>query len=240
MKHITTILLATVAAAGLMSSAYAADLIIEQPMAEVGVVDVGGNWDGPYIGVFGGYGWGFADDDASQGGFGMAVDGNDIDLAGGLVGVVVGANFAVSDGVVAGIAADLAWANIGGDIDPALPGLNPAYIGSSHTINWQGSLRGVLGFDAGSFMPYLTAGLAVANAERYTPIGATETVSATHVGWTIGAGAQVAVTDDLSVDLQYRYSDFGEATYDWTPPAATDRVVGLTTHALTVGLNWNF
>ena len=42
MKRITIALLATVASAGLLSSAYAADLIVDEP-APVGVVDVSGS-----------------------------------------------------------------------------------------------------------------------------------------------------------------------------------------------------
>ena len=88
MKRITIALLATVVGAGMMSSAYAADLIIEEPMMP-GVVDVSGNWDGAYIGVFAGAGWGFADHNSgSPPGF---PDGYDIDLSGWLLGVQAGA-----------------------------------------------------------------------------------------------------------------------------------------------------
>jgi outer membrane immunogenic protein len=225
MKHITTVLLATVAAAGLMSSAYAADLIIEEP-APVGVVDVGGNWDGAYIGVFVGGGWAHADHVANP-------PNNDLDLAGWLIGVDVGANFTLDGGIVLGVVGDLAWSDITGDDDGAFA------FDTTHTIDWQGSLRGKVGFDGGAFMPYLTGGLAFAHAVRTSSAGVDNEASATHIGWTVGAGVEFAATEDLSINLEYRYSDLGEQVYDWSGPGINP-TIGLTTHTVTAGLHWNF
>jgi outer membrane immunogenic protein len=226
MKRMTIALLATVASAGLMSSAYAADLIIEEPMAEVGIVDVGGDWDGAYIGVFAGGGWAFADHTS-------LVPGNDLDLAGWKIGVTAGANFTVSEAIILGIAADIAWADITG-ADDTLFG-DP-----THTINWDGSIRGRLGFDGGAFMPYVTAGFAFANATRTTESGGGDEVSNTHIGWTAGVGVEFAATEDMSIDLQYRYTDLGEEQYVWPNIIASDPVIDINSHALTVGLNWHF
>ncbi len=228
MKHITTVLLATAAAVGLMSSAYAADLIIDEP-APVGVVDVSGSWDGAYIGVFAGAGWGFADHNSgSPPGF---PDGYDIDLRGWLIGVQVGANFTVGSGRVAGVVADAAWANIEGDL---VTGGAPGTI--TQTIDWIGTLRGKLGFDGGAFMPYLTGGLAVAGATRHSS-GTDVEDTQTHIGWTVGAGVDFAVSEDVSVNLEYLYADLGEKEYDTggIPPP-----VDLSTHQIRVGLNWRF
>lgn len=215
MKRITTILLATVAGAGLMSSAYAADLIIEEPVVEeIGVVDVG-TWDGPYIGIFAGYAWGNYEED----------NGFEADLEGWLIGAAVGANFTVTDGIVAGVVADLAWSDIGFD--------NGVY---SFNADWIGSLRGRLGFDGGQFMPYLTAGLAVAGATAESSISGLSD-SNTHIGWTAGAGVEFAATENLSVDLLYRYSDYGAQTYN---VGFGDYDASFTTHQVSVGLNWSF
>lgn len=229
MKRITTALLATVAAAGLMSSAYAADLIIEEP-AEVGVVDVGGNWDGAFVGVFGGAGWGAADHEYSGG------VGNDIDdMTGWLFGVDAGFNFTVGSGLVLGVVGDIAWANIEGNILNAPVG---GYDEITHIINWQGSVRGRVGFDGGAFMPYLTGGLAFANATRQTFDTDDGPFTNTHVGWTVGAGVEFAATEDVSIDLQYRYSSYGDEIYN--DGGLTVPKVSLTTHAITAGVHWNF
>ena len=61
MTRFALLLAAGVSALTLASAAQAADLIISQP-APVGVVNVGGNWDGAFIGVFAGGGWGTVSD----------------------------------------------------------------------------------------------------------------------------------------------------------------------------------
>ena len=228
MKRMTIALLATVASAGLMSSAYAADLIIEEPV-EVGVVDVSGTWDGAFIGVFAGAGWGLADHTPVAPGVG-----NDVDLTGWLLGVDVGFNATVGSGIVLGVVADIAWADISGTNDaPPVGGFDTV----SHDIDWMGSLRGRVGFDGGAFLPYLTAGLAVAHANRSTT-GPVTSFDNTHFGWTVGAGVEFAVTEDVSIDLLYRYSDYGSEIYN--PAPATVPSVGLTAHTIQAGLHWNF
>ncbi len=203
-----------------IAPAGAADLMLDEPMASPGVVDVGGNWEGVYLGAFiGGASGAFTD--ANDGDwFGP---GNAADISGWLVGVSLGANFYITDGVVGGIVGDVAWSDVSGDYEDA-----------TYTINWQGSVRGKLGFDAGALMPYVTAGVAFANGTFYHPMPGSD--SQTQFGWTVGAGVEIAATEDLSIDLLYRYSDFGEKSYfDGT---AGD--MALDQHAVTVGLNWKF
>lgn len=207
MNRYAIALLAGVAGVSVMSSAFAADLIIEEPAPIVGVVDVGGNWDGLFIGGFAGYAGGNVDDDTA------GVD-DIFDINGWLIGAAIGANFTVTDGIVAGIVGDIAWSDLEDDV------------GADFTVNWAGSVRGRLGFDGGAFLPYLTAGLAVAGADF-------QGETATHVGWTAGAGVEFAVSEDLSLDLLYRYSDYGSQEYFGNDFA-------FQTHQVTVGLNWKF
>lgn len=230
MKH----LLLTTALAGALAlsagSVFAADLIIEEP-AYVEPVVSGGNWDGLYLGAFVGAGWGHADHTNS----GFDEDGADADLSGWLLGVKAGANFTLSGNIVVGVVGDVAWSDISGTYADA-----PVIGDSTNTINWQGSLRGILGMDAGAFMPYLTAGLAVANATHEVEFFEPElSVDATHVGWTVGAGVEMAVADNISLNLEYRYSDYGSQEYDhesmFDPPE-----FDLSTHAITAGVNFRF
>lgn len=181
------------------------------------------NWDGVFIGIFGGAGMGEADHTSGPGT-------NDASLTGMLVGVSIGANAYLSDGIVGGVEADIAWSNITG---------TATAIGTSeHTIGWMGSLRGVLGYDAGAFMPYLTGGLAVANATRTSTLGGPgNTANATHFGYTVGGGVEVAATDNLVIDLQYRYSNFGSQEYDWSG-GGINPTIALSTHTVSAGLKW--
>lgn len=201
----------------------AADLIVDEP-APVGVVDVSGNWAGAYVGVFAGYGWGTYEDDGPAG--------PDNALGGGLLGLAAGYNFAVADGIVAGVVADVAWSDI--SYGYSVPGTEFDF-----NVDWVGSLRGKLGFDGGLFLPYLTAGLAVAGTSAFYDGGMfLVDESQTHVGWTVGAGLEVAVADNVSVDLAYRYSDYGEVGYAGVTAPPYD--ASFTTHQITAGLNLRF
>jgi outer membrane immunogenic protein len=198
----------------------AADLIIDEPMASPGVVDVGGNWEGVYLGAFIG---------GASGDFDDEIDGDWFDyddsmgLSGWLVGVNAGVNFYITDGIVGGIVGDIAWSDVSGEYEEY----------AEYTINWQGSVRGKLGFDAGTFMPYLTGGLAFANGTFYHVMPGSD--AQTSLGWTVGAGVEIAATEDLSIDVLYRYSDFGTKSYHDNPSE-----LSLNSHAVTVGLNWKF
>ena len=222
-------------AAALATPTLAADLLIEEPVYAPGVVDVSGNWDGFYLGGFAGYGVGTADHTNAVAPSPCAVtDGCDIDLSGWTLGVTAGANMSVGSGLILGVAGDLAWSDVSGADTVEFFG----DFDIESTINWSGALRGVVGFDGGSFMPYLTAGLAVANASHYSEF-ASETLDATHVGWTVGVGVQMAVTEDMSIDLRYLHSQYSEETYAFSG-GASDPEFGLSSDVVTVGLNFRF
>ncbi len=224
MNRISLLILAGAATLVSASAASAADLLINQPAPSYGggFTSSSGGWDGAYIGGFIGYGWGtLVDEDGN-----ILVDaGDEIDLSGWTAGAKLGANFTVGGGLVLGAEGDVAWAGIGGYDDAA---------DIDYDVNWTSSLRGRAGYDAGAFMPYLTAGLAIAGATASD--GPTDN-SQVHFGWTAGAGVEVAASDQISVDLQYRYSDYGQATYDLGVGSSD---LSLTTHGVTAGVNFKF
>ena len=217
MNRISLFLLVGAATFAAAPAVSAADLLINQPRPSYdnfGSSSAGG-WDGAYVGGFVGYGWAVADGPT------LGTNG-DIDLSGWTVGATLGANFSVGGGLVLGAAGDVAWSGIGGYETP-----------HDFDINWTSSLRGRVGYDAGAFMPYLTAGLAIAGATASdTGVDSTQM----HFGWTAGAGVEVAATDQVSLDLQYRYSDYGKATYGTSVSGDVD----LNTHAITGGVNFKF
>ena len=231
MNRIAIALLAGVASVSMVSAVSAADLIISEPAPMVPVsYTAASNWDGIFVGAFAGYGWGTlsVDEDFATD-FGTD---DEYDLDGWQVGVSAGANITVSEAIVAGIVADIAWADIGGSYE------FEDDVTATSNIDWMGSVRGRLGFDGGAFMPYVTAGLAFANntVELDTGLAVLED-SNTHIGWTVGAGVEVAVADNVSLDLLYRYSDYGSKTYNFDTESAD---IGLTSHAVTAGINFKF
>lgn len=215
MTRINPILALGVAAVATISPAHSADSILP---GSPGVVDVSGRWDGVHVGAFAGYGWGTVfDDDAS-----LALTNDTLDLAGWMAGVEAGASFSLSNGIVVGVVGDVAWSGIGGEQAGTL----------LFDVNWIGSARGRLGYDGGMFLPYLTAGAAFAGTRANDGSGD----KAAHLGWTVGAGVEFAVTDDLSVDVHYRYSDYGPADYALTAPEELE----LITQTVQMGLVWRF
>lgn len=221
MNRFALLLAAGASAVAISSAVQAADLIIEEPV-EAGIVDVSGSWDGVYVGVFVGAGAGELEDNGPLGGV--------EDISGWLVGANVGADFTVTDGIVAGVVADIAWSDIGADFD-----FGDTY---SFSADWLASIRGKLGFDGGAFLPYLTAGLAVAGISAAYAGGPDFDEDHVHVGWTVGAGVEFAVTEDVSVDLLYRYSDYGTQTYGESDGAPYES--SFNTHQVSIGLNWRF
>ncbi len=223
-KFLKVTTLSAVAALMGSSAVMAADMVVPYVAPTTYAPAPVTNWDGIFVGVFGGGGVGVADHTS-------LVPGNDFSLMGMLVGVSIGANMYLSDQVVGGVEADIAWAN--------LTGSGPAGGGTStHTINWTGSLRGVLGYDAGMFMPYLTGGVALASATRTSSVGPQpNTASATHFGYTVGAGVEMAATDDLVVDLQYRYTMYPGQVYVWSG-VGVDPTIAMSTHTVSAGLKW--
>jgi outer membrane immunogenic protein len=226
MNRFAIALLAGVAGVSLVSAASAADLIISQPEVAPVIVDNSTSWDGAFIGAFAGYGWGTVSDED-----GLVTDPTEDDYSteGWLAGVTAGYNFTLSEALVAGIVADVAWADINGENTTD---------GVSFKTDWVGSIRGRLGIDAGAFLPYVTAGIAFANNTATFDDGDVVTEDTqVHTGWTAGAGVEFAVADNVSLDLQYRYSDYGTATYDLN---GGEYDLGLTSHAITAGVNFRF
>ena len=170
------------------------------------VVPAATDWDGPYIGAALGYGWGTLTDSAT---------GATATSSGWSVGGQAGYNFHLSDILVLGAEGDLNWSDETGTIG-----------GASFRKNWDGSLRGRFGVDVDGIMPYVEAGVAFTNAT----IGPD---SASLTAWTAGGGLEVKVADPVSVNVEYRYANYGSATFGGTGYSLTDNSVRL-------GLNYHF
>jgi len=212
MKMTGKLLLAAAAVAVLSGSAVAADLYVPpaQP-APVAVAPAATDWDGPYIGASLGYGWGTADDTTAA---------DSASLQGWTVGGQIGYNFHLSDNVVAGVEGDLNWSNESGDY-AAVPT-------NSFRKNWDGSLRGRLGLDLDGILPYVEAGVAFANATQ-DPGG----LNGTYTGWTAGGGVEFKLADQVSANVEYRYTNYGTQTL------GADSV-DLHDNTVKVGLNYHF
>jgi opacity protein-like surface antigen len=194
------------------SAAMAADLYVPAAAAAAATpaVTPASAWDGPYIGASVGYSW----DTASR-------TGTELDFSGVLVGGQIGYDVHLSDTVLAGIEGNIDWTNASGS-------------GGTHSTsaNWDGSVRGRLGLDLGTVLPYAEAGVAFVNATATTLTTGAQFTD-TQFGWTAGVGVESMLAQNVSGNLEIRYDDYGTADYGGTQVSRSDVQAR-------VGLNYHF
>jgi outer membrane immunogenic protein len=237
-----TMTAASVLALGL-GSANAADLVPE-PIVEAPPPVF--NWTGFYAGVHAGYAWGGQDDNQSNLFDDPPTPADNFDMDGFIGGVHGGYNWQM-DQFVFGVEGDIDYTNIKGSEGYAgyVPNLGYDYLDGSLELesNWQASLRLRAGYAVDNFLMYATGGVAFADG-KMTSSGISDNLggyssddSNTHVGWTIGVGAEYAFSPNWIARAELRYTDFGSKTYDlWEGPvdSSWDQT------AITVGLSYKF
>jgi outer membrane immunogenic protein len=190
-------LLASSAAVALLSTtAYAADLPIFEPPAEVAPVPSTFSWTGLYLGAQGGWGWAnFLRDTGGPTTSDWDPDGG---IAGGHIAALYQWNW-----VVIGAEGDGEWWGIQGD-DGGQAGVTDDVDG-----NWLASIRGRLGVGFDRVLVYGTGGWQWGDTDIVQSAGgASATLDITFDGWTAGGGVEVAVTDHIVAGVEYRFTDF--------------------------------
>lgn len=227
------IVLSSMLLAGLaVSTAHAADAVIDYQPAPV-VYD-SFNWTGFYVG--GQVGYAFAggtdliypeDEDYNY----------DLDPRGFLGGVHAGYNHQLANGVVLGVEGDLNWARIDDS------GASDDDYTSDYRIDWTGSVRGRVGYAIDRLMPYLTAGVAFGGF-RFTEFddGVFDSSGRDNfVGWTVGVGAEYALTNNWSIRTEYRYTDFGSTDFQSNYDGGSfDYIADSKTHDIRIGASYKF
>ena len=116
---------------------------------------------------------------------------------------------------VFGLEGDIQFSNERGSADVCTVAGCPA--GSTvftrdYKLDWFGTARGRVGFlPAERILLYATGGLAYGgfSGSSWTLPADIGTWSSTHVGWTVGAGAEAALGSNWSVKFEYLYMDLG-------------------------------
>jgi outer membrane immunogenic protein len=238
-----------IAATFFSSTAFAADVVAPE------VIPVF-SWTGAYIGLNAGFGGGKAkhpfdvSGPTEVGRFNIANGTLDFTSSGFLGGIQAGYNYQMDQWVL-GVETDFQGSGIKGEgsvsVDsPIFGGSFNAKIGSK--LDWYGTLRaraGVLATDR--FLVYATGGLAYGRTKSYVnidEIDLNESRSKTKAGWTIGAGAEYAITDNVTFKTEYLYTDLGKANLfdgefgDSGIAARLDRKFNF--HTVRVGINYKF
>jgi outer membrane immunogenic protein len=215
------------------------------------------DWTGIYVG--GHIGGGLLVDSVSQngfspGGFNLTGTGN-LRPAGVIGGAQVGANYEFVPWVV-GVEASWTDSAINGNTligcvaTCVAPGPTP--IGSERFTSqaeWFAALTGRVGYAANDWLFYAKAGGAWMNV-RYTedllglagPAGGvtitSQVINDNRTGFTVGAGIEFGLVENLSGKIEYDFYDFGRKNYNFN--AITPVSVNSNLHTIIVGLNYKF
>ena len=173
------------------------------------------NWTGFYIGGDGGYSW-----EKSSGTLattaGAPLAPYSYGVTGPFAGGFVGGNYQFNHFVV-GVEGDWQWSNLTGNNQTLAPlGLVGAFPGGPFTISTTvkdyESIRGRLGIAVDRFLLYGTGGWAWGNSSTsYALLGSAPFVAngGNSNGWTVGAGADYAFTNNVFGRIEYRYTNLG-------------------------------
>lgn len=232
------LVLATILAIGSAGLAAAADAVVDEV-----VVDSAYNWSGVYVGGQIGYVFDGNVDHDYQTGTGTDADFNYRLSPDGVFGALyLGYNYQFGNGVVLGAEGDVAW----GDVEASgetVTANDPSY-DSTTEIDWTGSARVRLGYAMDRFLPYATGGVAFGHfdfEEREDGDFYGEG-SGDLVGWTLGAGAEYAITDNWILRGEYRYTEFDEEEFvsDTGGRSEEDFTARIRTHDVRIGAAYKF
>jgi outer membrane immunogenic protein len=194
----------------------AADLA-PQPVEPVAPVYVPYSWTGFYIGLHAGVVG--SDSKATNLLSGFAAKFDDTGFIGG---AHAGYNYQFPQGFVIGLEGDIDYTSLSKTQTFAGPTFSES---DRFKSDWQGSIRARAGYAFDRVLPYITGGVAFAN-QKFTvsgfdtvlgPYGGSN--STTRTGWTLGAGVEYAMTDNILIRLEGRYSDFGKKNYQFAGSA---------------------
>ena len=228
--------LVSVAALALFSTgALAADLPSYEAPPVVAPVPEDFSWTGFYAGLQAGYAWGDLEANTIVGNN----EDEEFDAEGVVGGIFLGFNYGLTDSFVIGLEGDFEGTGIDTDEDD-----EDGPEDFEADVNWQGSIRGRLGFTADRFMFYGTGGIAFADFDTNYDDGVAggpdddDEDGETEMGWTAGAGVDYAFTDNIFVRGEYRYADY--ADFDDDEDDAIGEVQDLETHTIRAGVGFKF
>lgn len=237
----------------LAGSAQAADLMISEPVAPV-YSSSSFDWSGFYAGVNLGYGGGTVAHpitvDYDNGQDPAASIGASLDVTGSgfLYGVQGGYNF-LADDFLFGIEGDIQGSSIDGRVSASIDqDGNSAEIDAGTSVDWLATLRPRIGMVHDDFLVYVTGGLAYAQTTSSANIdingsGGSIEQEIPRWGYTVGAGIEYALTDNMSFKTEYLYTDLGDEEIIGGPIAEdVDASLGtaIAFHTVRAGVNFHF
>lgn len=223
-------------------AAKAADVVDVAPVTD---------WTGFYVGLHGGYAWGDLDYSADFRDANLRLldfEGDDTDIDGFFGGLQAGFNWQM-DSILLGVEGDISLASIEADAEFRTDFIGDA-LRADTTVDWFGTARLRGGFlVTPDLLLYATGGLAWGSVDTSYDLDldgvgiASNDESTTHLGWTLGGGAEFALSDNLSLKAEYLYVDLGEEEVFDDDIANIGNVhvdQDLSFHTVRAGLNFRF
>ena len=168
------------------------------------------NWTGASLGLQAGYVW---SDARTTDPFANYIP---FDPDGFSAGLYAGYDHQFGNGIVLGIDADIGFSTAEGTSIAFTPAGAPLPITTGTAeIEWQGAIRARLGYAMGRFLPYLAGGFAAARVHHAIDVAGIAVVSGSDVytGYTVGAGLDYALTENITLRGEYRFSDLGDRDF---------------------------
>ncbi|TYR32837.1 porin family protein [Mesorhizobium microcysteis] len=219
MQTKTRFALSAVAVLAMAAPAMAADVVYQEPPAPQPIIESApvSSWAGPYAGLHLGYG--FSGDVSDGTGGSIGTDG----WLGGAFG-----GFQMQNGqFVYGIEGDVNYSGV--------DGTDGTFTARSRI---DGSLRGRAGVAVtDDILLYGTAGIA-AERLRITEDATGNRDTNTMIGYTVGGGADVKLTEQVFARGEYRYTDYG--SQDFTLPGVGTADIDSSNHRVTMGIGIKF
>ena len=226
-------------------SAVAADLPYGKALPMAPALPSFYNWTGAYVGAQLGYSWGQDTTTELLTANRAFINAFDYHPDSAFGGVHAGFNYQMGSFVV-GIEGDIDLMNArSGFHDPSLvrSPTDPGGLVRAEQ-DWQASIRARFGFAFDRVMIYATGGVAFSEFKYayHNPLaGFGEGGSFSRTGWTVGGGVNYALTNNLILGVDYRYTDYGKFDY-----VANSAFLGLTaeqspvTHQVRASLAYKF
>lgn len=203
--------LAGVALLTVSGAASAADMYRKAPPATPIAAPVTAyNWTGLYAGANIGGSW-------FQDSLGGTASGS-VTPGTAFGGVQAGYNYQTGPWVL-GVEADVGYGHAKGNAGPVRAEMNTS-----------GTVRARAGYAFDNVLVYGTGGLAWSS---FKLADAVDSRTTTRAGWTLGAGLEYGVTQNISVKGEYLYSDYGKVNVGTTSNDLSD-------HLVRAGVNYRF
>jgi outer membrane immunogenic protein len=217
MNFLRVSVLASASLLALGVTAQAADLTYEPVPAPIVEAAPAFNWTGFYLGVHAGA-------DIVDGELNTSVGSFSDTTTGFIGGVQAGYNWQF-DSLVIGAQTDFAYTSAKFTDDS---------FDADAKLEWLGTTTARVGYAVDNFLLYGKGGVAYGQSKIEDNFLNTDD-SKWHVGWTLGAGAEYAFTQNITGLVEYNYVDLGNEDY-------FDGLVNadLSTHVIKAGLNYKF